>query len=277
MHLSSPRTPLLVSLALGLAACATPAQRAEEEATQLGFTRQLVPGGSFVHVLYQRPPDGIGGTLHVYLEGDASPRLALRHRPPDPTPRDPLMLRLMALDPAPNVYLGRPCQHGAPPCDPVHWTVGRFGDAVVESLVDALRQVERRQRASGVVLIGYSGGGTLAMLMAERLPETRAVVTLAGNLAVDAWAEHHGFLPLTASLDPAQRPPLAASLVQLHVVGGRDRKVPPALTRDAIARQSGARRLFFPEQDHACCWASVWPSILTELERDLEERASSAR
>ncbi len=131
--------------------------------------------------------------------------------------------------------------------------------------------------ASGVVLLGYSGGGALAMLMAERLPETRAVVTLAGNLAVEAWVAHHGYLPLTASLDPAQRPPLDPALVQLHAVGGRDRRVPPALTRDVIARQSGARTLFFPEQDHACCWASVWPSILTELERSLEERASSAR
>ncbi len=277
MRLFASRTPLLVSLALGLAACSTPAQRVEEEATRLGFTRQLVPGAPFVHVFYQRPPDAIGGTLHVYLEGDASPRLALRQRPPDPTPRDPLMLRLMALDPAPSVYLGRPCQHGVPPCDPVHWTVGRFGDAVVASLVHALRQVARRHRASGLVLLGYSGGGALAMLMAERLPETRAVVTLAGNLAVGAWAAHHGYLPLGASLDPAQRPPLGPGLVQLHAVGGRDRRVPPELTRDVIARQSGARTLFFPERDHACCWASVWPSILTELERSLEERASSAR
>ena len=115
------------------------------------------------------------------------------------------------------------------------------------------------------------------MLMAERLPESRAVVTVAGNLVVGAWAAHHGYVPLSASLDPARRPPLGPGLVQLHVVGGRDRRVPPVLTRDVIARQSRARTLFFPEQDHACCWDSVWLSILAELERSLEERDAPAR
>jgi pimeloyl-ACP methyl ester carboxylesterase len=272
MRVFAPRKLLLVGFATLLAACSTPAQRAEERATRLGFSRQLVPGAAFAHVVYHRPDDATGPALHVYLEGDASPRRAMRYRPPDPTPRDPLMLHLMALDPAPSVYLGRPCQHGAPPCDPRHWTVGRFGDAVVTSLVHAVRSVERRRGASSLVLIGYSGGGALAMLMAERLPETRALVTVAGNLAVEAWAAHHGYAPLSSSLDPARRPALGPDLIQLHAVGGRDRRVPHALTRDVIARQGGAKTLLFPDRDHSCCWVSAWPSILAELERSLAER-----
>jgi pimeloyl-ACP methyl ester carboxylesterase len=275
----SPRKLLLSGLLvlaactiLGLAACTTPSRHAEETAAGLGLTRRLVPGAAFEHVVYQRGESRRGPELHVYLEGDASPRRALRSRPPDPTPSDPLMLRLMALDPAPSVYLGRPCQHGTAPCDPIHWSSGRFGEPVVASLVAALEEVRRETGASRVVLFGYSGGGALAMLVAERAPEVTAVVTLAGNLAVGSWANHHGHTPLEASLDPALRPPLRPEVLQLHVLGGRDEVVPPALTRPEIARQPGARTLWFPDQDHVCCWAEVWPRVLAELERELAPR-----
>ena len=39
-----------------------------------------------------------------------------------------------------------------------------------------------------------------------------------------------------------------------------------------IARQPGARTLWFPDQDHVCCWAEVWPRVLAELERELAPR-----
>src|SRR6266545_4164343 len=95
---------LTLSLVIALlGGCAGPSER---------FAAR-VEGEGFAHVVY-RPaglrPDG-GRVLHIYLDGDGTPWE--RGRPaPDPTPRAPLVLRLMALDPAPRVYLGRPCYHG---------------------------------------------------------------------------------------------------------------------------------------------------------------------
>jgi dienelactone hydrolase len=272
----TPRKLLLPGLALALAACTTPSQDAEKTATGLGLTRSLVSGSPFEHAVYQRAALRRGPELHVYIEGDATPSRALRYRPPDPTPGDPLMLRLMALDPAPSVYLGRPCQHGTAACDPIHWSTGRFGEPVVASLVAALDAVRRERGASSVVLFGYSGGAALAMLMAERVPEVTAVVTLAGNLAVGSWADHHGHTPLDTSLDPALRPPLRPELLQLHVLGGRDSVVPPPVSRAAIARQAGARTLLFPDQAHVCCWAEVWPQVLAALDLELAARRPRA-
>ena len=40
------------------------------------------------------------GALHVYIEGDGTPYVARHDFAADPTPRNPLMLRLMTLDPA---------------------------------------------------------------------------------------------------------------------------------------------------------------------------------
>jgi pimeloyl-ACP methyl ester carboxylesterase len=171
----------------------------------------------------------------------------------------------MALDSAPRLYLGRPGQLGAR-CPPEYWTDARYGEAVVESMAKALRSHPlARGREGGFVLIGFSGGATLAFLRAERLPEVRAVVSVAGNLDVAAWSHHHGYAPLRDSLDPARRPPLPASVHQIHLLAESDERVPPALLRDFLAAQPGPRVHRYPEFDHSCCWTQVWPEILREV------------
>lgn len=223
-------------------------------------------GEGFDHVVFEPLTRGTGPVLHVYIEGDGSPRQASRTIPPDPTPRKSVLLPLMAMDPRPRLLLGRPCHHGITPCNAESWTLGRYGDEVVESMTSALRRLSSQRGEQGIVLIGFSGGGALAMLMAERLPEVRAVVTLAGNLAVESWAQQHGYVPLEASLDPATRPPLDPAILQIHLRGARDRRVPPELTQPVIDRQHGARGRVYAEFDHRCCWQDVWPSILAELD-----------
>jgi pimeloyl-ACP methyl ester carboxylesterase len=253
-----------------LTGCATPSQRFDQRASKLGFSRHTVAGTEFQHAIYSSSVPRPASLLHVYLEGDASPRMAHRYSPADPTPHRPRMLELMALDPAPSVLLGRPCQHGLDPgCDPELWTVGRYGERVVASLAAALQRERERLGASGVVLVGYSGGGTLALLIAERVAETRALVTLAGNLDLVRWSEHHAYTPLSRSLDPATRPPLHRGIVQIHLLAGHDERVPPALTEASIARQPGATTRTYSEFDHGCCWESVWPAILGDLARAL--------
>jgi pimeloyl-ACP methyl ester carboxylesterase len=251
-------------LALG---CATPSERFDQAAAAQGLSRHVVQGGVFHHAVYARGLEGSPGLVRVYLEGDGSARRAVRFTPPDPTPGRRVALELLALDPGPALYLGRPCAHAVEPCDPWIWTLGRYGEDVVESLVAAVRR-ELSSEAE-VVLVGFSGGGALAMLMAERLEQARAVVTVAGNLDVGAWVEHHGYEPLVGSLDPARRPPLEPAIFQLHLLAGRDRVVPPELTREVVERQPGALFRLHPDFDHRCCWAAVWPSVLGELERAL--------
>lgn len=241
--------------------CASPAQRMDERAFALGYRRLVVLGEGYEHVVYNKE-GRVGDVLHVYLEGDGSPWARKRLPAADPTPRTQLMFDLMALDSAPSLYLGRPCYHGlneSPTCTPDLWTGRRYSEAVVESMTTALTKLSAPYKS--VALMGYSGGGTLAMLIAQRLPKTTAVVTIAANLDTARWAAlHHELLP--GSLNPASRPPLSAHIRQIHLAGGKDEHVPPMVIRDAVMLQPGADFKVFEQFDHSCCWQAVWPAVL---------------
>ena len=261
---------LLSLIGMQLVACASPSQRMDERAADLGYSRVVVRGEGFDHVAYFKqgiaPANSI---LHVYLDGDGTPWLRKHVPATDPTPHNPMMLDLMSLDPSTSVYLGRPCYQGLnqdKACIPEVWTDGRYSDAVVASMAAALDRLSADY--SAFVLLGYSGGGTLAMLMAERLPKTETVITVAGNLDTARWAEFHKQQPLSGSLNPATRPSLPSRIRQMHFAGADDDNVPPALIHDSIALQQGARFKVFPKQDHSCCWREVWPEILGELTSD---------
>jgi dienelactone hydrolase len=255
-----------IGLAILITACSSPARQFARRAESLGLHAEVVSGLGFQHVVYReaRRPSR---TLHVYLDGDGTPwRGGLPAS--DPTPRAPLVLDLMALDPTPSLYLGRPCYHGlaeTPPCGSALWTHARYSEAVVSSMAAALRRVLATGDYDRLVWLGYSGGGTLAVLLAPRFPETMAVVTVAANLDIDAWADFHGYSRLTESLNPATQPPLPGGIYQRHYAGGQDRVVP----RDIVAR--GARRpetlVVIPTYNHICCWTALWPTVVADLER----------
>jgi len=272
----------LAACAAAIAAhgCAsTPSARYDAIAVDLGLHREIVEGRGYAHAVYARAPAG-GESLHVYLESDGSPWIGETRVAEDPTPSEPVALELLRADPSPAVLLGRPCYHGLKPasgCDPRLWTSARYSEEVVASMASAVQRVAERHRARRLVLIGYSGGGTLAMLLAERLANVRALITIAGNLDTDAWTRLHGYTPLTGSLNPARRAPLPPAIAQLHLAGGRDRNVPAALIEPVVRRQPKAQLRVYDDADHACCWTRRWPQVLAEVAGLGEDAAEAAR
>lgn len=219
-----------------------------------------------------RPPSS--DTLHVYLGGDGTPWIRGRRPARDPTPRNPLILELLRVDPAPRLLLNRPCYGHATtpssPCRPALWTGARYSAEVVDALDTALDQARRTLDKRRIVLVGYSGGGTLAWLLARRRDDVAALVTVAANLDHDSWTALHGYLPLEQSLRPLALPPLPGDVtVQWHFVGGRDRRVPEHVTRAVADRDANGRVRRYEEFGHVCCWAEAWPDILMELETEL--------
>lgn len=266
--LSTGRQSALLPLLLLLAGCASgPVGRFDALLSQHALEAATVKGTEFRHLYLRKPARADQPGLRVYLEGDGIPWIRGRRVAQDATTRNPVALRLMLQDPGRALYLARPCYHridASPPCHPRLWTRARYGEDVVASMAAALRRL--LDGADGpVTLVGFSGGGTLAMLLARRLDEVDRVVTLAANLDTAAWAKLHGYSPLSASLNPAAGPALPPHVAQLHLAGAEDRTVPPALIRRATAGAEHAVFAVFAGFDHRCCWEAVWGQLLEAL------------
>lgn len=255
----TPSRWLLISV-LALTGCAG--------AAHVPLPTSTVPGAGYLHHVEAQGAVAGAQRVHVYLEGDGRP-YATRHLPAtDPTPRRRLARELMALDPSPALYLARPCYEGRARdrgCTSVLWTDARYGEAVVESMAAALEALRKEHGFAHVTLIGYSGGGTLAMLLAPRVPAVDSVLTIAANLDLTAWVARHGYAPLRMSLDPATQPALPADIAQSHLVGADDTNVPPALVERALAHDPAAR-IGVVAAGHAKGWTSAWPQLLRQLD-----------
>jgi len=267
-------------LSLLLQGCTTPASKLDELAKNHNFQRQIVNAQGFAHRVYTSnlpATNKLPGSdhnsdaknvLHVYLEGDGTPWKYRVITMPDPTPRDPLVLRLMARDRAATAYIGRPCYNGTSEdqgCDQAMWTSGRYSKTVVRSMSGVIRQLMQEHGFNEIKLIGHSGGGALAMLIAQRIKETSHVVTVAGNLDTDGWTTHHGYSPLYTSLNPSKQPLLSEHILQWHFVGGRDRIVPPSVVMQFIRQQENALGLSINNFNHSCCWESLWGNIASAI------------
>ena len=231
-----------------------------------GFVRRPLQAGTFDLLLLTRQ-SGPAEILTVYIEGDGAPWPTPFHPPRDPTPRNPVALFLAAADASPLVaYLGRPCQYldaaALVGCDSAYWTDRRFAPEVVSAYDDALTRLKALAGARRVRLIGYSGGGVIASLVAMQRDDLERLVTVAAPLAVGDWVAWHGLSPLTGSLDPRQaRVAIGASSRNVHLAGAQDEIVPVAVI-EGYVRARGGRLEVVAGFDHDCCWARSWKQIL---------------
>jgi pimeloyl-ACP methyl ester carboxylesterase len=148
-------------------------------------------------------------------------------------------------------------------CSPLLWTYQRYGPDVIAAMMEALTSFMREYRYTGLVLIGHSGGGALALLLAQHFAATREVVTLAGNADIDVWADLHGFTRLQGSLNPASVP--GGEFAEMHLLGGRDEVIPAAVFQPVLRKRQNAQIAIIPGFDHVCCWEKLWPDILNNL------------
>jgi pimeloyl-ACP methyl ester carboxylesterase len=113
-------------------------------------------------------------------------------------------------------------------------------DVTLRDLSFALSTLEDR----AITVIGYSSGGHLALILADKFPAVKKVIGLApvtdlvesevrqlGRGAVREWLGRPA--DERPELDPMLRPPIAASTI--FIQGGQDERVPLELTQGFIA------------------------------------------
>jgi len=249
-------------------------QHMDTLATAGHWQKLRLPAGAFVLTAYGPEQPLTDVMLTVYIEGDGLAWITPTMASDDPTPRKPVSLELALRHPDGHgiaAYLARPCQNVAASdwgnCKQDYWTDRRYAPEVVESSDQAISALKQRYGAQKLILVGYSGGGTIAALVAARRKDVVRLVTVAGNLDILAWTTQHHLLPLTGSLNPADEWAQLQNISQLHFVGGKDSVVSAEIAHAYIERfpsDSRPQMRIVPEVDHSCCWVEQWPQLARE-------------
>ena len=241
---------------------------ADSLAAKQGWQAMTIPTTSFRLLAYLPHQFEDSGSLAVYIEGDGFAWMSASQPSPNPTPLNPVGLRLALAHPQGNAaYLARPCQYldtDTPTCRTAYWTSQRFAPELVAASNQAIDQLKTLAGASRITLVGFSGGGAIAALIAARRNDVTALVTVAGNMDHEAWTRHHRISPLKGSLNPAHETSRLDQLPQVHFIGGQDRNITLPLMQAYTNRFSGQTRPVIyqePDFDHQCCWAEQWPSL----------------
>jgi len=244
-----------------------------------GWVAQNIPTQTFTLRSYtpSKTSSHPDGTLTVYIEGDGF-AWKTRYTPStDPTPDDPISLKLALADlfskgQAESVaYLARPCQFtieiDRQRCRYTHWTTARYSKQIIASMDQGVSALKAAVKAQSIRLVGYSGGGVVAALLAARRTDVTQLVTIAANLDTDYWTRLHGVSPLYDSLNPAQFQDLK-NVPQMHYVGVEDTIVPNSVVKSflrSIGRDPKRSLLSVVGADHECCWSEVWPTLQQQL------------
>ena len=216
-----------------LSACSSPAvrtEKAEAMAIAGGFTKAVIKTSHFQILSYHKLKEN-NEIATIYIESDGY-AFAGRHRISlNPTPKNPLSLNLALLDKSANViYIARPCQYiplkSNPNCQPEYWTIKRYSQEVIEAVNDVIDEYKNNHNLKQIRLVGFSGGGTVAALIAAQRDDVIDLRTMAGNLDTVAFTNHHNVSPLSGSLNPKDFADKLYQVPQIHFIGEKEEIIP---------------------------------------------------
>ena len=207
-------------------------------------------------------------TVHIYIEGDGRAWRNNNQPSTDPTPSNPVGLKLAELDQSVNVlYIARPCQFNADPKRGCHfrvWTEERF--AHTETIESAIKQLVGSDQP--IVLIGFSGGANIAVQLATQLKNVEGIISVAGNLDSASFARFHRTLLELYGNNQSILTQLR-ELPQLHISGSKDQIIPPTLTQQMMSNALNRNCHGFQilNADHYGPWRIDWIQFETLRER----------
>ena len=269
--LSMRMRPITIILLMCISACSfhSKQQTVENIALASTFAKRSILSSPFLLTSYEHVQRK-GGAAQVYIEGDGQAWLSKRTASLDPTPNNPIALKLAALDGADNVfYLARPCQYSKmideTLCEQEYWTSHRFAPEVIDAMNVALDDMKQRHSISKFHLIGFSGGGNVAALLAARRDDISSLRTVAGNLNHALQSKLHAVSPMPESLNAKDIAHHISHIPQIHFVGALDEVVPQSITqsyKSAAGASPCVQSLLVPNVGHAEGWESQWPMLL---------------
>jgi hypothetical protein len=227
-------------------------------------------GGDFILRVYYRF-DSPGAPLRIYLEGDGRAWLTKTRASRNPSPKNPVGLYLAAQEHKGNVmYIARPCQYVSfeknPKCEYPYWTVKRFAPEVIDSVSAVIDSGKKKAGAGKLEIVGFSGGGAMAVLVAARRSDVIGIRTVAGNLDHRVWTQYHKVDPLRESLNAADVAGKVAHVPQVHYVGSQDENIGLYVAesfRSKAGRDNCINIEMVKGASHSQRWEQAWPDLIS--------------
>ena len=210
--------------------------------TPVGFTEKTIETEHFSIAVWEKNITA-GEPLRIYIEGDG-----------DPMPKQATALEFAVRDPSQNViYVSRPCQYiWCKECsNPLIWGQERFHEEIVNEMKELIVYLAYKYKTPSLELVGYDGGGTMALILATKIPVAR-VITIGGILDTKVYAAEHDLAPING-LNPGELKDILARVPQTHYVGGRDTVTTRRMAERFVARLRNPKEAIvkvIPEATH---------------------------
>lgn len=272
---------ILLIMVINIAGCQT--NNPNKIALNANMYKELHTTHDFIITSYVRSKNQIDPDkpLFIYIEGDGKAWISKYRLSKNPTPDDPLTLKLAAIDPNPNIiYIARPCQftplnldHN---CSSKYWSQARYSKQVVDSINEVIDNFKssiftENLSKQDIHLVGYSGGATIAGLIASQRNDVKSLRTIAGNLDHDAVSNWHQTTKLEESLNLINFTKNISHIPQMHYIGENDQIIPVYIIKNFVTNVNEhnhrhcAHYKIFKNLDHYHGWVDGWKQLVEQI------------
>lgn len=201
--------------------------------------------------------------LKIYIEGDGFAFVSRYSISNNPTPLNPVALKLSQIDKGENIaYIARPCQYiQSYNCNQDYWTDKRFSKEVIKSINQTITKLKELSKTKEIELIGFSGGGAIVTLVASLRDDIVKITTIAGNLNHKLLHNHHKVPHIYGSLNPIDVAKDISHIKQIHYVGEDDKIVPSQIAysfKEASKNKKDIEIIILPNTTHTKGWRKIY-------------------
>lgn len=265
--LASVKTAGLFFLCLIVTSCASQIHKLQYKGAVQGFETRVIE--TPVHKLtIQGRTQTKTDPVVIYIQGDGNAFRRFQVSS-NPTPTSFIVPNFMYNDWSVNrIYISRPCMYhdlkSDPRCNYKVWSLERYGENTVASInhaIDLLKPTKKQK----IKLVGFSGGGAIAILIAARRDDVISIKTIAANLSEKELTKDKGVTELTG-YDPIDFAKKVSNIPQLHLYGDEDKTIPTWVSENFVkaANSKCVKRRLVKDATHTEGWNKVWKKVARE-------------
>lgn len=210
------------------------------------------------------------GHAIVYFEGDGLVINKYGEVARNPTPTDPMALKLACVDARPftKIVINRPYHYVKNEnAAPKYWTIDRYSPEVIQAILETIDICQKKFYFETVEFVAYSGGACVALLLSSKIKNLKRIISFAGNLDHHSWTRYHQTQPLSGSLDPLVHSEILRKIPQIHFLGTDDTNTTISLGLEYKERLNTEKVeiIQIKNFEHDSDWPCIWKEQIMKM------------